>query len=310
MPTAPRGGAAPRRARRAVRSARRATRAAAPCARREPRECRAASRPTRSRAARGRFPQAVELREHVDAADLFASFAVAEVGDELGQEGLVLAVQLLRPGVDRNGRRQRGRLGLPAEHPAPPRSRCHDATLPDVDLVAISDDPIAADQLDAKLAERLAVERDLAARATAEQRAAALEHDVEAEPRPVRATCARPRRLRPARRRDRARWRPQHERAGVLLEPIVHSSPRPNLPAPTSGTVPTSGSPASDVPLRESRSRSRNEPSLRAISACCRDTPPARSGRSHSASRPITIFGAAHATASGLPRRRARRGRR
>ena len=42
---------------------------------------------------------------------------------------------------------------------------------------------------------------------------------------------------------------------------------------------------------------------LRSISACWRETPPARSARSHSASRPSTIFGAAHATITGLPRR-------
>src|SRR5438067_837279 len=48
-----------------------------------------------------------------------------------------------------------------------------------VDLVAVGGDAIAADELHAHVAERLAVEVDGLRGAAAEQRAAALEHDVE-----------------------------------------------------------------------------------------------------------------------------------
>src|SRR6185369_17300343 len=65
----------------------------------------------------------------------------------------------------------------------PPNSRRHSDIrgLANVDLVAIGEDAVLADQLDAQLSERLVVERHGPAAAAAEQRAAALEHDIEAQ---------------------------------------------------------------------------------------------------------------------------------
>src|SRR5215468_416595 len=51
--------------------------------------------------------------------------------------------------------------------------------LPHLDLVAVGEDAVAADQLDPHLAERLVVEGDGCAAAAAEQRAAAAEDQVE-----------------------------------------------------------------------------------------------------------------------------------
>src|SRR6185295_12542887 len=51
----------------------------------------------------------------------------------------------------------------------------------DLDLVAVREDAVPADQLDAQVAERLVVERDAGAAAAAEQRTAAPEDDVQAD---------------------------------------------------------------------------------------------------------------------------------
>src|SRR5690606_13216415 len=101
-----------------------------------------------------------------------------EVRDELPEEHLFLAREVLRLRGRRRGDRRR--FGLSAKQPAPPRTGRHGPTLPDVDLLAIGEDPIAADQLYPEVTERLVVELDLAAGAAAHERSPPLEHDIDA----------------------------------------------------------------------------------------------------------------------------------
>jgi len=65
-----------------------------------------------------RAPQPVEVVHDLGRADLVASLAVGEIGDQLGEERLVGAAQVQR--LDRGGR-ELGRRGPAAEQPAPQR---------------------------------------------------------------------------------------------------------------------------------------------------------------------------------------------
>ena len=146
---------------------------------------------------------------------------------------------------------------LPAEHSAPPRSHAISRLYPTSisSPSATMRSPRISWTRTSPSGSSLNV--TLAARAAPEQRPAALEHDVEAEPErasvELRALVARDQRDAAI---DAVRDAQDEDAVRAASKSSAHSSPRPNRPVPASGTRPTSGSPATDVPLRESRSRS------------------------------------------------------